>query len=455
MNKREKLFIQNNFHEVLHTTFNPNGPGVVRLHLIPSNNQDHVPSVVIINGKDIIPINKSWAFLLAEFIKNVNTYEGKEVSDENLSEIVNQTVHTIHQLYKMVRKKRIRKDLWTIIDTLCDIAYGKDVASDIGYLNIGEYAPYMTAPHRMDLMVSAMTKEGLWHCNQKCLHCYAAGQNCSNEHELSTKDWKLVIDKCKSIGISQLTFTGGEPTMRDDLPELIQHARWFITRLNTNGVLLSEEYCRRLKASEVDNIQITFYSHDKNIHNKLVGADNYDKTVDGIKNALSTGISVSINTPLCTLNQNYKETLQFLHNLGVLYVTCSGLIITGNATNEISKRTQLTQKELLQTLTDAVNYCNDNKMELSFTSPGWLKEEDIRELGLMVPSCGACLSNMAITPSGMVVPCQSWLSDEPLGNFLQDDWSSIWKSHRCQSVKENSRKMLQSCPLKAKEDKQL
>ena len=58
-------------------------------------------------------------------------------------------------------------------------------------------------------------------------------------------------------------------------------------------------------------------------------------------------------------------------------------------------------------------------MEISFTSPGWVAEEKLTELGLVIPSCGACLSNMAIAPDGEVVPCQSWLGEDAgLGNML-------------------------------------
>jgi MoaA/NifB/PqqE/SkfB family radical SAM enzyme len=177
-----------------------------------------------------------------------------------------------------------------------------------------------------------MTKDEGWHCNLKCLHCYAAGQTHSEEKELSTDDWKKIIDKLKEVGVPQITFTGGEPTMRDDLIELIEYGQWFVTRLNTNGLKLTEEYCHSLKAASLDSVQITFYSHDKDIHNKLVGAEGYDRTLSGIKNALSLGMSVSVNTPLCTLNEDYVKTLEFLHDLGVTYVTCSGLITTCNAT---------------------------------------------------------------------------------------------------------------------------
>ena len=61
-------------------------------------------------------------------------------------------------------------------------------------------------------MVSSMVKDGAWHCNQKCLHCYAANQPLSAVPELDTDQWLAVIEKCRNAGIPQLTFTGGEPS---------------------------------------------------------------------------------------------------------------------------------------------------------------------------------------------------------------------------------------------------
>ena len=196
----------------------------------------------------------------------------------------------------------------TIYTTLRQIAYREEVTTDVHFMSIGAYEPFMQAPHRMDLMVSAMTKEGKWHCNQKCVHCYAAGQQLSDEAELSTSEWKKVLDICRSAGIPQVTFTGGEPTMR-----VIRHARWFISRLNTNGIRLTPEYCKRLREADLDSVQITFYSADPEVHNRLVGAPRYEETLAGIKNALAAGLSVSINTPLCTLNRDYEKTLELLH----------------------------------------------------------------------------------------------------------------------------------------------
>ena len=450
MGKRLKNYMQSNFSEVMHTTLNPEGPGVVRIHLVPpeTGSDEKAASVAIINGQDIIPVNYSWAVVLAEFIKEVNKYHEKEITDDDVNNIIANTAKSVRKVFPLVFKGTIKKDINTMMTTFKQIAYGEEVDASIGYMNIGEYAPFMKAPHRMDIMVSAMTKEGKWHCNQKCVHCYAAGQKQAEEEELSTEQWLEIIDKLRKIGIPQITFTGGEPTMRDDLFELIDRARWFVSRLNTNGIKLTKEYCEKLKEVEIDSVQITFYSSDKEIHNKLVGAPQYDNTVAGIENALAAGLSLSINTPLCTLNRDYVETLKFLHEKGVMYVTCSGLITTGNATTEASENLQLSNEEIKQILADATDYAYANGMEIAFTSPGWIEEEFFDEHGLSTPNCGACLSNMAITPGGNVVPCQSWLSSDVLGNILTDEWEDIWNADMCKDRRKYSSMMLGKCPLR-------
>lgn len=448
--KNINKYMDSVFNEVLHTTLNPDGPGAIRIHLIPPKQEENTlnPSVAIINGTDILPVNFVWAVILAEMIRETNKYNGKEIGEKDIQSILDITSVNVKQIIPVFSKKRIMGDIRTIYETIRQIAYREEVTTDVHYMSIGDYAEYMNAPHRMDLMVSAMAEEGKWHCNQKCIHCYAADQTLSGEEEISTQEWKKILDKCRAVGIPQVTFTGGEPTMREDLIELIKYARWFISRLNTNGIKLTKDYCHALREAELDSVQITFYSCESDIHNQLVGAKRYDETAEGIDNALAEGLSVSINTPLCTLNKDYVKTLEYLHAKGVIYVTCSGLITTGNAALEASERLQLTGEELEEILRDAVAYCNENGMEIAFTSPGWIDQEIFEELNIPSPSCGACLSNMAITPGGNIVPCQSWLSGEPLGNMLRDDWNLIWDSPVCSNRRDYSADMTGKCPLR-------
>lgn len=457
INRKEIMYRSEKMNEVRHATLNPNGPGAIRIHLIPpamgvENAKDidieKYPAMIILNGQYYVPVNRSFSVLLNEFLTLLDKYAGKTVKDVDIEKIVKTTIKNVRKIYPFTSSKRMKEDLGNVIELFCDIAYGKTIETDeIPVMSIGSYAPFMRAPYRMDLMILAMTKDGNWHCNQKCLHCYAAGQPDAEVEELSTKQWGEIIKKCYKACISQVTFTGGEPTMRKDLPEIVGYAKKLVTRLNTNGINMTKKLYKQLFDASLDCVQVTFYSSDPRKHNYLVGAEMYEKTLQGIKNILEVGLNISINTPLCSINKDYVKTLEFLHNLGIQYVTCSGLIITGNATKEKSISSQLSKEEIYSILEEAVAYCEKNDMELAFTSPGWIPEEDLKRLKLTVPSCGACLSNMAVAPDGSVVLCQSWLSEEPLGNILCDEWDTIWNSEKCKKIRKESAKMEYKCPL--------
>lgn len=446
----ERRYRRRHLECVRHITLDPKGRGVLRIHMIPPRQDaDNAPFLLLLNGSRLVPLNLSWAILLANFMDRLEPFTGVEIAESDWNAMAAGAVAETHKTYPFTSKEQLSDDLATMIRSLVAIARGQEPEAEVAPLTLGEYAPEMTAPHRMDLMVSAMTRGGAWHCNQKCLHCYAAGQPLSDTPELTTAQWKEILAKLRAANVPQVTFTGGEPTLRADLVELVEVAQWFVTRLNTNGRLLTPELCRRLYEASLDSVQVTLYSHDPAVHNALVGAEGFDDTVAGIRNAVAAGLSVSVNTPLCSLNTDYAATVRFVHELGVRYVTCSGLIHSGGAEGAESQATRLTEEQLTDVLRRAVTAAEELEMEMDFTSPGWLKEETLRSLGLtLVPSCGACLSNMAIAPDGGVIPCQSWLSSQPLGNMLTDDWDKIWQSQRCAAIRAKSAKMEQLCQLR-------
>lgn len=78
-------------------------------------------------------------------------------------------------------------------------------------------------------------------CQNNCVHCYAGGPHKTSE--LTTEQWKEVINTLSQIGVFILTFTGGEPTLREDLPELLFYARnkGMVTGLITNGRRLKDK----------------------------------------------------------------------------------------------------------------------------------------------------------------------------------------------------------------------
>ena len=453
MTFRERRYRRAHLDCVRHITLDPKGPGVVRIHMIPPRDDTpDAPFLLLLNGARLVPLNLSWAILLANLMDQLQAYEGQELAEDQWEALLTAAVEETHRTYPRTKRQTLASDLHLMLTSLIAIAQGREPEAEVGLLSLSDYAPEMTAPHRMDLMVSAMEKDGAWHCNQKCLHCYAAGQPMGETPELSTEQWKTALALLRKANIPQVTFTGGEPTLRSDLVELVQAAAWFVTRLNTNGRLLTPELCAGLYEASLDSVQVTLYSAEGNIHNQLVGTNGFNDTVQGIRNAVAAGLIVSVNTPLCSLNTHYAETLRFVHSLGVRYVTCSGLIPSGSACGQESRATALTPEQLTEVLRQAVDTAEELGMELDFTSPGWLDEETLRSLGLnLIPSCGACLSNMAVTPDGKVVPCQSWLSDEPLGDLLHDDWADIWNSPRCAAIRAESAKLEHICQLKGKE----
>lgn len=447
----ERLFVRRRLACVRHTTLDPKGPGVVRIHLVPPRpGCPGAPFLVLLNGAQLLPLNTSWAILLSNFMDALQPYEGRELTAEQWQALGQRAVARTHRLYPRAARRQIADELQLMLDTLLAVARGEQPPVPIGLMSLGEYAASMGAPHRMDLMVSAMTRGGAWHCNQKCLHCYAAGQPLADTAELTTEQWKEILRRLRAANIPQVTFTGGEPTLRADLVELVDAAQWFVTRLNTNGQLLTAELCAKLYDASLDSVQVTLYSADEAVHNALVGADGFAKTVAGIRNAVAAGLNVSVNTPLCSRNADYAKTLEFAASLGVRYATCSGLIPAGGAEGGESLSTRLSADALAACLADARRTADALGMELDFTSPGWLDEATLRRLGFtLIPSCGACLSNMAVAPDGTVVPCQSWLGGVTLGHMLTDDWAAIWDGEACRAIRAESAKMEQRCQLHA------
>lgn len=454
MTFRERRYRRAHLDCVRHITLDPKGPGVVRIHMIPPRDDTpDAPFLLLLNGAQLVPLNLSWAIMLANLMDQLQAYEGQDLAEDQWESLLSAAVEETHRTYPRTKKQLLANDMHLMLTSLVAIAQGREPEAEVGLLSLSDYAPEMTAPHRMDLMVSAMEQNGAWHCNQKCLHCYAAGQPMGETPELSTEQWKTALALLRKANIPQVTFTGGEPTLRSDLVELVQAAAWFVTRLNTNGRRLTPQLCAALYQASLDSVQVTLYSAEGNIHNQLVGTNGFNDTVQGIRHAVEAGLIVSVNTPLCSLNTHYAETLRFAHSLGVRYATCSGLIPSGSACGQESRATALTPEQLTDILRQAVDTAEELGMELDFTSPGWLDEETLRSLGLnLIPSCGACLSNMAVTPDGKVVPCQSWLSDEPLGDLLHDDWADIWNSPRCAAIRAESAKLEHICQLKGKEE---
>ena len=91
-------------------------------------------------------------------------------------------------------------------------------------------------------------------CNLKCVHCYAHATPQAQDNELSTDEGKALIDYLADFNAPVLLFSGGEPLMRKDLPELAGYAvkKGMRAVISTNGTLIHEETAKILKDFQKD-----------------------------------------------------------------------------------------------------------------------------------------------------------------------------------------------------------
>ncbi len=295
-----------------------------------------------------------------------------------------------------------------------------DGACPIHELDLDVLPPFTArpaAPYRMDLALT-------YRCNNDCTHCYNARSR--NYPELSTSKWLQILDKLWSIGIPHVVFTGGEPTLRNDLPDLIAHAeqKGQITGINTNGRRLSDRsYVDELVKAGLDHVQVTLESHDPNIHNEMVNAHGaWKQTVAGIRNVLETPLYVMTNTTMLSTNRStLAETLEFLAEIGVPTVGLNALIYSGRGKTVNSG---LPEADLHDLLSLARQITAAHSQRLIWYTPTQYCHFDPMQLELGVKGCTAALYNMCVEPNGDVIPCQSYY--QSLGNLFTSKWSSIW-----------------------------
>ena len=447
LSRAESQFLRRHLAAARQVTLRRADGCVVRLHLLPPRRpQPDLPFLLLRNGRDLLPLRLSWAILLACWMEAVEPFAGRAMTKEEAAAARADAIGAAAAVYHRTPPAQIATDFDALLATLLDVA-GKTPLR-LPEVELGAYARYMTAPLRMDLHISAMVKDGAWHCNQKCLHCYAARQLYAEAEELDTDQWLAILEKCRTAGVPQLTFTGGEPTLRHDLVKLVAAAQWFVTRLNTNGRMLTPGLCRDLCEAGLDAVQITLYAAEEEVHNELAGAPGFADTVAGIRNAVAAGLNVSVYTPLCSLNRSYAATVRLAASLGVRQAACGGLSPTGRAETAESAATRLPPDALAAALREGRAAAEAEGVALDFTSPGWLNDNALQALGFArPPRCGAGLANLAIAPDGKVLPCQSWLRGPAIGDILHQPWPRIWNGTAARHIRRQAAAMRPGCLL--------
>jgi sulfatase maturation enzyme AslB (radical SAM superfamily) len=176
-----------------------------------------------------------------------------------------------------------------------------------------------------------------WKCQNRCAFCYAASPSRKDPAELmSSAQVERVIDRIyEEAHVPSLSFTGGEATLRRDLPALVQYAsaRGLRTNLITNGLRASRyDFAARLVDSGLASAQVSIEADEAGLHDRVVGRRGaFARTVAGIRNFRRLGIHVHTNTTLCQANlHRARDIVRFVAlELGLPTMSMNMLIRTG------------------------------------------------------------------------------------------------------------------------------
>ena len=418
------------FKSFLQTSFEVNTPSF-GLHHYTRENRDEKTRIhlridedghgtLIVNANSVMHLNPTAAYMAWL------TLEGKTERE---------SIYALRSLYS-VPKHQAKVDLSDFAFQLEELIR-PDGACPVHELELESLMPFSTrpsAPYRMDLAVT-------YRCNNDCAHCYNARER--NFPELSTEQWFNVLDQLWALGVPHIVFTGGEATLRNDLPELIRHAELNgqITGLNTNARRLSDpKYVQKLVDAGLDHVQITVESCDEQIHDQMMHAKGaFKQTIAGLKNALQNKLYVMTNTTMLRTNvHTIPDTLDFLADVGVPTIGLNALIYSGHG---LTVGTGLHENELQPILDIATRKTAEHGQRLIWYTPTQYCNFDPTAQNLGVKGCTAALFSMCIESNGNVLPCQSYY--HPLGNFLTDSWDSIWNHELSVQLRER-----QNLPLK-------
>jgi Fe-coproporphyrin III synthase len=141
-------------------------------------------------------------------------------------------------------------------------------------------------------------------CNLKCVHCYAHAKDISFDNELSTEEGKKLLNDLSGFGVPVVLFSGGEPLVRKDLPELAEYAvqKGMRAVISTNGTLITKSLAHTLKEVGLSYVGISLDGMEE-INDQFRGIKGaFNSAVNGIRNCQEVGIKVGLRFTINKFN---------------------------------------------------------------------------------------------------------------------------------------------------------
>ncbi|MDP2232381.1 MAG: radical SAM protein, partial [Actinomycetota bacterium] len=169
-------------------------------------------------------------------------------------------------------------------------------------------------------------------CNLKCVHCYAQSEDRQYSGEMSTEEGKAMIDDLAEFGAPVLLFSGGEPTIRKDLLELMLYAksRGMRVVISTNGTLITAERAAQFAEVGLSYVGVSL-DGGRETHDRFRGlAGSFDKAIAGIRNSRDAGIKVGLRMTINKRNwQDIPEIFKVMEEENIPRACFYHLVYTG------------------------------------------------------------------------------------------------------------------------------
>ena len=282
-------------------------------------------------------------------------------------------------------------------------------------------------------------------CNFSCGHCYNFDRSKPapkyDEPPLSTSETKGLIDEMAEMGVMMLTFTGGEPGLRKDLPALVKHAtgQGLYTGIKSNGSLLSSEKLAELAEAGIKKIEITLYGFSAETHDPFVGVKgSFEKVVSHIKiiRAQHPDIFLAIN--LAVLDHNVhewhlKQNLQEQIQMPIHTTTACHVRHTKDDSSQEHRIPAPKRFDIIDKKTKEWKATSDNADPERFR-------------------CSCAKTSFAVNARGEVLPCIGvpWKAGSARENNLATIWQESTVFNRIRGLTEEDYEVCRSCHFQSK-----
>ena len=285
-------------------------------------------------------------------------------------------------------------------------------------------------------------------CNLECIHCYASASPRDFAKELSTDQALATLDDMKQAGVLHIIFSGGEPTMREDLDILAGRAKelGFMTSLSSNGTLIGDKQADMIKNVGFDYVGISLDGM-KEAHDEVRGAvGSFDSAVAGLFRLKERKIRCGARFTLTKKNiVDLPKMFRFVEDNDINKLYLSHLVYSGRGSankaedltpEETREAMELVHKKTMEYVKNGVDIqvvTGNNDADAVFTILK-LGEESHEMAEKVVPllqksggnSAGIGVAN--IDPTGQVHP-DPLMSSVNLGNVTEKSFGEIWRDN--------------------------